>query len=302
MEHWDVNPGETGMAVRDKKFVPKGRARTLGTMRDKLAAARDAYGKAPRKAKKKTTKKRKSAKRDHTAYSPAKKRTVKRRTVRSATGPWVFRDPTYVKEMSYTTTSRSPAKKRAKKRAKRDPAWYGESRRHATAAKKGIRKSPKRKAIAKRAKAKRGRRDPAWYGDKARHSAAARFGWGERFGPENIITRAHPYKDTPSEKKYGRLGPKRDGLSRGTRDPAWYGEPRRHAKAARSGWKKVAKKGWTPKHGRDPNYFHSATDLFGRAPKRRAKSKRPTRRGLPRDSQGHFLPRGSHARAMRETY
>lgn len=277
--------------MRKKKFVPKGVAKTLGTLCAKLEAAKSRPTKAKRKsakgAKRKSAKSRKSprksvrksARRDASygaSRTPVKKRAVKRPVIRSAAGPWVFRDP----------------------------AWFGEPRRHAKAAKKGIRNSPKRKAGIRRAakkssKSRRsaGGRDPSWFGDSARHSAAARFGWGQRFGPENIRTHARPLKDTPSEIKYGRLGPNNSRTKvRGRRDPAWYGESERHAFSAEKGWRRVAKPGWTPKRynpkgedSRDPSHFGRVV--------RSAKGRRPTKspskrgsRGRARNSSGQFLP------------
>lgn len=290
--------------------MPKGTAKALGTLCAKLEAAKSKTssrkrGRTSRRdedemvrsttttvssrdrsrgTKKKSAKKRSSKKsssrgrstrrdasymveRDHTRGRSSGRTGIRRPTVRSATGPWVIRDMD----------------------SERDPAWFGEPRRHATAAKKGVKNSSKRKTgirrAAKKSGNKKGRRDPSWFGEPERHSSASRFGWGERFGQRNILTHEHPLRPAGE----------RDSAVQG-RDPAWYGESERHAFSAEKGWRRVAKPGWTPKRynpkdgERDPNYFGSHSSMS------RAKGRRPTKSrhtaGRARNSSGQFVSRG----------
>lgn len=77
---------------------------------------------------------------------------------------------------------------RKKKSTRRDPAWFGDVRGHAAAARKGWRtrsgsttsRSKKRSTGpcgGERPTGSRGRRDPAWFGESERHSYAAEKGW-----------------------------------------------------------------------------------------------------------------------------
>jgi hypothetical protein len=219
------------MPVHKKKFVPKGIAKTLGTLCKKFEATKAS-------PKRKSAKKRaKKTSRDHTTIA---RRKVKRRTAKSAVGPWAFRDASYGgADSSYTTvtrTSRSPAKKpkkrkAAKKRAapkrakKRSVArdWPGHPILHKRAALLGIRRRARgvtgtKKKSVKKTKKRSTRRDPSWVGESARHSSASRFGWGERFGRENIRTHAHPIRPSGD-------------LSRGTRDPNYFARAPKRARA-----------------------------------------------------------------------
>ena len=250
------------MPVRNRKFVPKGRARSLGNLArdlESLSKSRD----VSRTRKKTTTRKRPSARRDTTT---TRKRTIKRRTVRSAVGPWTLRDP----------------------------AWFGEPRRHAKAAKKGIRKSKARKAAARRPAVRRGttvrtrttKRDPAWFGEPRRHAAAARKGAKKR----KTTTRKRTMCPCPVRRTTKRTTTKR---STSRRDPAWFGQSERHSYAAEKGWRRVAKPGWRPARvrprdpayggtsprGRDASYDRDhmpRRSSTGRFVKSRAKAKRPT--------------------------
>ena len=295
---WLARAMEHGMPVRKKKFVAKGRARTLGALcarLDKLKAAKKkpASGGTRRKSsstkkksstssrrgttKKRSTTKRKSSRRD-SAYDyarvPAKKRTIKRRTVRSATGPWMLRD--HESGRLVPRNAGMPGRRadgtfaKSRRTAGRDPAWFGEPRRHAAAARKGAK--TRSRSGAKKTKSRSrsggpcgGRRDPAWFGDSRRHACAGSL---------------------------SRPGSRRDGAQSrrkpGRRDPAWFGQSERHAFAAEKGWRRVAKPGWVPARvtGKAKKSRPGSRRDLGRA-----KGRGPTTRGLPRDSRGHFLPR-----------
>ena len=266
---------KTGMPVRKKKFQAKGIARQLGSICAKLEGRPAKRKTAKRKsAKKKSSTKRSTTKRSTTrrdySRAPAKKRTVKRRTVRSATGPWMLRDASYTSSREMTRdhmTGRGTAKRRpdgtfapkAGSTSKlRDPAWFGESRRHAAAARKGA-KTRGRGASRGRSTPKRtsggpcgGRRDPAWFGDSRGHACAGSMSAGRR---------------RPAKKSSKR------------RDPAWFGESERHSYAAEKGWRKVAKPGWTPAryNPRDPAFsrsVRSSSARVSRPTKSRSKSGR----------------------------
>lgn len=240
------------MPVHKKKFVPKGIAKTLGTLCEKFEAAK----RAPAR---KAAKKRKSSKRDPAVV----KRKIKRRTVRTASGPWVFRDPA-----AYGTGLKK--RKVAKKR-------------------KTVKKTVKKRTTK--------RRDPAWVGESARHAAASRFGWGERFGRTNIKTHAHPIKkakkrssarDWPGHpilhKRAALLGIRRTKAKKAKRSKAkkrssardWPGHPILHSRSAKLGVRRAKRAG-----RRDPMHMG------------------PTRRPS-KNRAGHWDM--SYTRAMRDSY
>ena len=242
------------MPVRTRKFKPKGIARQLGNLCARLERASASASSTPRsagQARGKSKSKSKSSRgRSTSSRSMVKTRSGASRSTRDhrafgATGRGTKRrrnaDGTFVSSAS---------------RGTRDPAWFGEPRRHAKAAKKGIRNSPKRKAGIRRAAKKRsssrrdfggtfllGMRDPAWFGEPRRHAKAAKKGIRNSPKRKAGIRRAAK-KRSSSRRDYSATG--RD-LSRGTRDPAWFGQSERHAFAAEKGWRRVARPGWTPK-------------------------------------------------------
>ena len=110
------------------KFVPKGIAKTLGTLCEKFEAAK----RAPKRKSAKKSAKRKT-KRDP-AYGT--KRKIKRRTAKSAVGSWAFRDSAY----GPAKKRKAPKKRKAAKKrtARRD--WPGHPILHARAAKLGVKR------------------------------------------------------------------------------------------------------------------------------------------------------------------
>ena len=279
------------MPVRTRKFKPKGIARQLGNLCARLERASASASSTPRsagQARGKSKSKSKSSRgRSTSSRSVAKARKT---TSRSGTSRST-RD-----HRAFGATGRGTKRRRnadgtfvsSASRGTRDPAWFGEPRRHAKAAKKGIRNSPKRKAGIRRAAKKRrassatgrssrrdfggtfllgmrdlsrGTRDPAWFGEPRRHAKAAKKGIRNSTKRKAGIRRAAK-KRSSSRRDYSATD--RD-LSRGTRDPAWFGQSERHAFAAEKGWRRVAKPGWTPKRY-NPREDGSAS----RGPTRRA--------------------------------
>ena len=260
------------MPVRNKKFKPKGIARDLGKMRDRFDAAsgeggsRDHAGSRKRRGRKSTAKSRTSTRSRSTS--------TRSRTSRPRNADGTFRDPaSYSRGMRSRKVSRSLSRPRnadgtfkktgGASRGRRDPAWFGDSTGHACAGSmsRGRRRTGRDHTVSE----SRGMRDPAWFGDKRRHAVAARLGWETRGGAPTrgrTTTRSR----TTRSRTAGPCGGVR-------RDPAWFGERERHAFAAEKGWRRVAKKGWTPAR------YNPKEDGRDMGPTRRTAASRGRRNG-----------------------
>ena len=232
----------------------------------------------------------------------------------------------YDLEQKSTTVSTDPAwyeNKPAKRHAKAaragwkkvaKPGWKPKSKAKRTTAKKSATKSSgtktAKKSTAKKSTAKKstvkksvalkrgagGRftRDPAWFEapPAERHSFAAEKGWRKVAKPGWVPKRVQPRPMVEVvESDMARRGPGgRFVRSNGRgRDPAWFEEKPaiNHALAARTGWKKVAKKGWRPKH---PKPFVPVRDPEHYGSRGRGRSRGKARGGM------------SYSRAIQDTY
>ena len=265
-------------------------------MRDRFDAAsgeggsRDHAGSRKRRGRKSTAKSRTSTRSRSTS--------TRSRTSRPRNADGTFRDPaSYSRGTRSRKASRSLSRprnadgtfkktggasrgRRGPSREARDPAWFGDSQRHACAGSlsRGRRRTRRDPAYGG---ASLTVRDPAWFGDKRRHAAAARLGWETRGGAPTR-NRTTTRSRTTRSRTVGPCGGARRDLSRGMRDPAWFGERERHSFAAEQGWRRVAKKGWTPKR------YNPKEDG--------ARDMGPTRRTVPRSAGLAPLKAGSRGR------
>jgi len=134
------------------------------------------------------------------------------------------------------------AKAKKKKSTKRDPGWFGHSKAHSKAAKKGARKA-KRRAPKKRA----ARRDPSWYGHPKAHAKAAKKGHrraGRKTTRRDPAWFGHSAAHSKAAKKgHRRTTRRRDPVVLG--DPAWFGHAKAHKTAAKKGLRKQGLSGKT---------------------------------------------------------
>lgn len=262
----------------DIKTQWDGTARDLDRTKNRLAKAR--YDLAQKRAtvssdhttRKKPTKKRKTAKRDPAWFEkkPAKRHAKAARAGWKAVAKEGWKPKSKKRRSTRKTVTKTSGTRSAKKSA---------------ATSTGPKRGPGGR-FAKSSSDLSRRRDPAWFepAPAERHSFAAEKGWRKVAKKGWVPKRVRPkeFVAVETDPVRGRGG--RFTRSR-RRDPAWFEEKPaiNHALAARTGWKKVAKKGWRPKNPspfvpvRDPEHYGS--------------------RG-----KGHSRGGMSYSRAIRETY